>query len=274
MASVTKYRQKWLKYHNSYEKRAFKELRKVFKKWNDIVIGTEFVNASTIKQQLIASISAEDMFTTYYQIYFNIGVKHGLRVGKFINIELTKQFTIVEFMALFERNLPLFLRTFGIVRIQQVHQSYLEDVFNLFDSRLKAGKTLKETTDEVFATMRSPRFYRWQAERIARTETTGAANYGAVQSGEVSGFIMEKRWISALDARTRRQPESHYDHRQMNSKRVGLKEPFIFNPKSLREDRLFYPGDPNGQAGNVINCRCTVAVVPKRDKNGRLIRTN
>jgi len=273
LASVTKYRKKWEIYHTSYEKRALKELRKVFKKWNNIVIGTEFVSADTIKQQLTASISAEDMFTTYYNIYFNIGVKHGLRVGKFINIELTKAFTIVEFMALFEQNLPLFLRTFGITRIQQVHQSYLDDVFNLFDSRLKEGKTLKETTDEVFRIMRSPRFYRWQAERIARTETTGAANYGAVQSGEVSGFVMQKRWISALDVRTRRTPPSDYDHRQMNGKRVGLKEDFIFNPESLREDKITYPGDPKGNAGNVINCRCTVAVVPKRDKNGRLIRT-
>ena len=273
MASVTKYRQKWLKYHKGYEKKAYKELQKVFSKWNRKIINAD-IKEKNIEKQLEALINENDMFDTYYQIYFNIGVKHGLRVGKFINIELQKAFTIVDFMALFERNLPLFLRQFGITRIQQVHQTYLEDVFKLFDDRLKAGKTLKETTDEVFRMMRSPRFYRWQAERIARTETTGAANYGAVQSGDVSGFIMEKRWISALDARTRRQPESHYDHRQMNGKRVGLKEPFIFNPKSLREDRLFYPGDPNGQAGNVINCRCTVAVVPKRDKNGRLIRTN
>lgn len=272
MASITKYRKKWEGYHKSYEKRAFKELRKVFKKWNSTVISTEFVSADTIKQQLTASISAEDMFTSYQMIYFNIGVAHGLRVGKFINIELTKAFTIVEFMALFERNLPLFLRTFGITRIQQVHQSYLDDVFNLFDSRLKAGKTLKETTDEVFKIMRSPRFYRWQAERIARTETTGAANYGAVQAGDVSGFVMEKRWISALDVRTRRTPPSNYDHREMNGQRVGLKEKFIFNKGGLRQDELGYPGDPNGSAGNVVNCRCTIAVVPKRDKNGRLIR--
>ena len=47
----------------------------MFKKWNNIVIGTEFINESTIKQQLTASISAEDMFTTYYNIYFNVGVK-------------------------------------------------------------------------------------------------------------------------------------------------------------------------------------------------------
>ena len=30
-------------------------------------------------------------------------------------------------------------------------------------------------------------------------------------------------------------------------------------------------GDPKGSAGNVINCRCSVAVVPKRDDNGNLV---
>ncbi len=248
-------------YHKGYEKRAFKELRKVFKKWNTTVINTEFVSEDTIKQQLTALISAEDMFNTYQMIYFNIGVRHGIRVGKFINIELTKDFTIPKFMLLFERNLPMFLRTFGITRIQQVHKTYLADVFQLFDDRLKAGKTLKETTDEVFKVMKSPRFYKWQAERIARTETTAAANYGAVQSGAVSGFVMQKRWISALDGRTRD------PHAAANGLKVNEKEPF-----NVGGERLMYPGDPSASAGNVINCRCTIAVIPKKDANGRLIR--
>lgn len=272
MASVNKYRQKWLKYHNSYEKRAYNLLRKTFKKWNNTIINTEFTE-DNIKSKLLETIKFEDMFTTYQMIYFNIGVIHAQRVGKDINLEL-KAFTMVDFMLLFERNLPMFLRQYGITRIQLVHSSYLDVIFKMFDDRLKAGKTLTETTDEVYSIMRSPRFYRWQAERIARTETTAAANYSATQAGEVSGFVMQKNWISALDARTRREPESHYNHYEMNNKRVGLKEDFIFNPKSLYADALSYPGDPKGQAGNVINCRCTVAVVPARDKNGRLIRTN
>ena len=272
MASVTKYKQKWLKYHNSYEKRAYNLLRKTFKKWNNQITNAEFTEEN-IKAQLANITKFEDMFTTYQMIYFNIGRLHGQRVGKYINTEL-KAFTMADFMLLFERNLPMFLRQYGITRIQLVHSTYLEDIFKLFDDRLRDGKTLRETTNEVFSMMRSPRFYRWQAERIARTETTAAANYAAVQSGAVSGFVMQKNWISALDARTRRMPESHFDHYKMNGTKVGLKEDFIFNPKSLYTDALSYPGDPKGQAGNVINCRCTIAIVPARDKNGRLIRTN
>jgi len=273
LASEKKYRQKWLKYHDSYEKRAYKELRKVFKKWNNKVFGIKF-NEQSIKQQLLETISFEDMFTTYQKIYFNIGSLHGSRVGRFINVELQKSFTMEDFMLLFERDLPLFLRQYGITRIQLVHQTYLDTIFKMFDDRLRVGKTLEETTNEVYRVMRSPRFYRWEAERIARTETTGAANYATIKSGAVSGYVMKKQWISATDVRTRRKPKSHYDHLEMNGKQIGLKENFIFNPKTLDEDILEYPGDPKGQAQNVINCRCTVAVVPARDKKGKLIRTN
>jgi len=262
LASVTKYRQKWLKYHNSYEKRAYKELQKVFSKYNSKVINIDF-KESTIKKQLESVVNENDMFNTYYHIYFNVGVAHGQRVGKDINVELKKDFTIPKFMVLFEKDLPKYLRTYGITRIQQVNKTYLDDVFALFNKRLLDGKTLKETTAEVFKVMKSPRFYKYQAERIARTETTAAANYGAVQSGAVSGYEMQKRWISALDKRTRD------IHGSTNGQIVNEKEPFL-----VGGEQLLYPGDPNGSAGNVINCRCTVAVIPARDKNGRLIRTN
>jgi hypothetical protein len=251
-----------MKYHNSYEKRAYKELRKVFKKWNNKVFGIEF-KENSINEQLMATINANDMYTTYYNIYFNIGVIHGTRVGASINVELNKDFTVPKFMTEFEKNLPLFLSKYGITRIQQVHQTYLEDVAKLFNDRLMAGKTMVETTNEVFAVMKSPRFYKWQAERIARTETTAAANFAAVESGKVSGFVMEKRWISALDNRTRD------PHASTNGQRRPEKEAF-----NVGGERLMYPGDPNGSAANVINCRCTIAVIPKRGKGGRLIRTN
>lgn len=272
MANITKYRNKWLKFHKSYEKRALKILMDNFKNWNNKVMLIDF-KEELIKEQLANVVKFEDLYTAYYQIYYNIGVVHSKRVGDDINSDL-KAFTIADFMTLFETELPIFLRNYGITRMQLVHSSYIDVIFEMFNERLREGKTLKETTEEIFEIMKAPRFYKWQAERIARTETTGAANYAAIKSGYVSGYLMEKVWISGIDARTRRKPINHYDHREMNGKRVLLDENFIFNPKTLNEDILAYPSDPKGQAGNVINCRCTVAVVAKRDKNGRLIRTN
>ncbi len=37
-------------------------------------------------------------------------------------------------------------------------------------------------------------------------------------------------------------------------------------------DLMSGPGDVHASAGNVCNCRCTLAFKAKRDENGRLIR--
>ena len=53
----------------------------------------------------------------------------------------------------------------------------------------------------------------------------------------------------------------------MNGVRVDLNQDF-----NVSGEKMMFPGDIKGSAGNVINCRCTVAQIPKRDSKGRLIR--
>ena len=126
---------------------------------------------------------------------------------------------------------------------------------------------MRDAAKEIQELVRKPNFYRWQAERIARTESTTAANYAATEANEVTDFVMEKVWISARDGRTRRTPPDKYDHQDLNGKKVDPNEPFI----TSRGEKLMYPGAPNGSAGNIINCRCAVAYKAKRDANGDLI---
>ena len=59
----------------------------------------------------------------------------------------------------------------------------------------------------------------------------------------------------------------------MDGKKVNFSDGFIV-PSTKSIDMMMYPGDPNGSAGNVCNCRCTVAFVPMRDANGRAIPAN
>lgn len=54
-----------------------------------------------------------------------------------------------------------------------------------------------------------------------------------------------KSWQAILDSRTR---PSHVD---ADNQEVGVRQNFIVGGEQLR-----YPRDPNGSAGNVINCRC------------------
>lgn len=92
-----------------------------------------------------------------------------------------------------------------------------------------------------------PQFSRARAGVIARTETHGAANYGAVGAARETGLNLRKVWISADDARTRP------DHAAADGQVVGMDDSFRVGGEDLR-----FPGDPRGSAANVINCRCAI----------------
>lgn len=85
---------------------------------------------------------------------------------------------------------------------------------------------------------------------IARTETHGAANFGAQNVAKTIGFKMQKEWIAAEDDRTRPW------HAAANAQVVDIDQPFI-----VGNEMMMYPGDTNGSAANVIACRCTTAYV-------------
>lgn len=91
-----------------------------------------------------------------------------------------------------------------------------------------------------------------RSERIARTETVKAYNYGAVEQYKEEG-VEKKGWLSALDERTRQPPESEFDHWAAHGEEVAIDEPF-----TQTGEPLMFPGDPDGDPGNIINCRCAV----------------
>jgi hypothetical protein len=99
-----------------------------------------------------------------------------------------------------------------------------------------------------------------QARRIARTETIRALNQGkhlaALQAAEGYDIPMQKQWLATLDERTRSTPPDNFDHAEMHGVTVALEDAFDVSGESLQ-----YPNDPNGSAGNIINCRCTAIYV-------------
>lgn len=83
-----------------------------------------------------------------------------------------------------------------------------------------------------------------RALTIARTESIGALNEAEMIAARESGIITSKEWLATDDARTR---DSHHE---INGQRVDLEEPF--------GNGLMHPGDRNGTAEEVINCRCSL----------------
>lgn len=114
----------------------------------------------------------------------------------------------------------------------------------------KTKKRLQESARDVFGELSNTRAY-----LIARTETGASVNVGQVATYKATG-IEKKEWISTLDDRTR---ESHL---QMDGVIADIDSTFeVENLTDGGVDNMLYPLDPNGSAGNVCNCRCTVAPV-------------
>lgn len=85
-----------------------------------------------------------------------------------------------------------------------------------------------------------------RAKTIARTEghriqQTSTAD--AQRTAKAKGADVVKQWDAALDGRTRD------SHRRVDGEVRELDEKF--------SNGLMFPGDPNGSAAEVINCRCT-----------------
>ena len=98
---------------------------------------------------------------------------------------------------------------------------------------------------------------RFRTERIVRTETTRASNYGSMEGIRSTGIPMWKFWVATSGIRTR------LWHAEVNGQRRDLDEPF-----DVDGEELMFPGDTSlGASGkNVVNCRCAVTYQPKREE--------
>lgn len=263
------YRRQWLRWHNQYEKIAYRELIVGFR---DLGNSIPFFAMTEDNYEMIldTNFGNEKFFNIYYNIYNEIGVIHGNRVGKEINKQI-KEYNLNTFLSLFERNLLTWLFDNAAERVVTVRRTYLEYLRQLIAFGYSEGKTISEIATDIKRQVNQRGFYRWQALRIARTETTAAANHAAMVSTSSSGVLTQKVWVSAVDARTRRPPKSEFNHIAMNGVKVGKDEPFLV-PFNGTTEKVMFPGDPKASPGNVINCRCSIALVPKRDSDGRILR--
>lgn len=85
-----------------------------------------------------------------------------------------------------------------------------------------------------------------RAKTIARTEghrIQQTSTRDAQQAAKKKGADVVRQWSAALDGRTRD------SHRQVDGEIRELDEKF--------SNGLMFPGDPNGGAAEVVNCRCT-----------------
>lgn len=269
-----RYRSQYLKWHKGYEKRAANELLRVFKKWaiEFRPMGVPF----TYLNQMDSQFEEEDLIKAFGKIYNEIGYRHGLRMVDHLNPREKKNFQYDVFREAWQRYLAVYLQQNLLQTILGIRQSFitwLADVLITQNSLGTFGGSPDPSTVATWLQTQAGKrsFYRWQALRIARTESTAASNLAGQRAAENTGLAMDKVWISAEDARTRRQPGDWYDHARMNGVQIPSGETFKMVGMKGTQDEIMYPGDPKGHPANTINCRCTLVYRPQK-KGGRNVR--
>jgi SPP1 gp7 family putative phage head morphogenesis protein len=125
-------------------------------------------------------------------------------------------------------------------KITKINQTVKNQMKDALSEGVATGETIMQLTDRIrdIYNMASGR-----AIMIARTETAGAVNGGSfLYYGEVG--VPSKQWLTAGDEVVRE------SHQMLEGQTVRLTERFA--------NGLRYPGDMDGEAAEVINCRCTI----------------
>lgn len=140
-------------------------------------------------------------------------------------------------------------------RANQIAGQVTQQTYDEIVDELNQGVTLGENVTELSNRVRDvfDQADHVRAERIARTEVHGAVQ--GAQLAYAGGLTdmpgVRKEWLATPDARTREA------HRHANGQTQPLAEPFL-----VGGEPLMFPGDPTGTPDEVINCRCSMLMLP------------
>ena len=158
---------------------------------------------------------------------------------------------------LFQKFIEEFIEQYGARKVQQILETTRKQIMGVISAGQREGLGVEGIAKLLREAI--PEFSRVRSRVIARTEAHGSSQFAQMRTAQQSTRPLVKQWNSVEDARTRSFiDEDQYDHRVMDERRVALEEPFMVPTILGGSEPLMYPGDPNGSAGNVINCRCSV----------------
>ena len=160
--NLTKYREQWLRSHRAYEKRAFRILRKMFRSLAKGIPFDQltFANYSGVLENSITDAPIKD---AYLQIYLQIGLIHGRRVGASINKDI-KDFTFEAFTEAFKRYLYAAILQSTEPRRRMVRETFIDYIREIIGQGARDGKTIQEISRDITRRVNSRNFFYYQAK--------------------------------------------------------------------------------------------------------------
>lgn len=257
-------REEWLTYHGRYERYAKPIFNRALKaSYANTLTMIPIMNYDNYKELIRASFNPIPMQQAYTKVYSKVGLIHYKRVKAEIKKE-RKQLGQSDPNGPFMQALLEWVQYNLGERITAVNDYTIQLIRMIVEDSLAKNFSVSQMASYLQRQLNSPAFTRMRALRIARTETTTAANHAAILAAQDSEVEQDKIWISVMDNRTR------HDHLLEDGKMVGINELF----KMADGELMKQPGDPSASARQTVNCRCGISFIGRRDSNGMLIFKN
>jgi hypothetical protein len=259
-AEIARYRLEFHRFQQSREKAYTPKIERALKvQINQFITA---VQGGYSEAEALTKVTAEPLLKVLQSLYIDAATKYGAKVRVSLN-RLPMQQKAGGPIGFNRRMTELVLRYFRVDFLNDVEEmtAYTRE---LIQKVLTKAYALGWSFDEILKYLpTAPALTRIRARRIARTETVGAANFGADAVARDSGLKLNKVWSSVNDIRTR------HDHRNVDGQKVGMDDTFNVGGFPMK-----YPGDKakgKTPAKEIVNCRCTVIHEPVRDKDGKLV---
>lgn len=127
-----------------------------------------------------------------------------------------------------------------------VAETTLKQLRAIIAAGREAGQSPVQVAQAIRAGVFDPAITERRAGVIARTETMGALNEGEWLSAVESGVMQSKAWLRQPDSKVR---DTHVDCAAQGWIAID----------AAYSNGLQYPHDPNGEASEVVECRCAQA---------------
>jgi hypothetical protein len=253
-------------YHQAFERARTKYERKhrdsigraLFLTVNDFLqaVKERAITIDQAQELVEAEIKPQYIEIAYENLYRDVAVHFAISTQRAIEARSKKAVEPTSFISWVSN----FVKTKGVLRITGIVDNIKRDVGSVLSSAVKAGLSIANTV-QLFEERRIG-YEPYRAARIARTEIISASNYGSQEGAKATGLQLRKEWISTQSIRTRTIPRDGFDHLEMDGKTVLFEEKFKVPKRSGGFEEMNLPGDHDGSAANVINCRCAIAWIP------------
>lgn len=146
------------------------------------------------------------------------------------------------------------LRQRAITTFESMSQTKTNEIMRLVEQGIADGSTIDKIALNIADRYTDQSVTIGKAKTIARTEVLTASSIG--KAAAVEGVVevlgeknVEKMWISMQDEDVRD------SHQELDGMSIPYDEAF--------KDSLYYPRDLRADAGETINCRCDLLIIPK-----------